>query len=167
MAASFSWVIPGRAWTPEPMAVSSVQAAREAAWAWYHSVFSVDSELGSHDSTPVVVDHSAVEEELDELGADIQDEAVLEQPTTPTTLPDTPPSTPSPSLSPKVQQGKSVYIAGYTCRRISTHRTGKGSPYGHDKNHTPAELPDTLPDADKHWSLESEANRRWHPLQGR
>ena len=164
-ATSFSWVIPGRAWTPEPMEVASDEEAEERAWAWYHSVFGISAELEDDFTASAPVLH--IDMSSDE-GTDVaEDAAVLEVPTTPThstTLitPTTPTS--SPATSPTL-----------------THRTGCGGQYDssdedegqrtparpgtHSKAVHQTELPDTLPALYKHWSLAPAECRAWHPLE--
>ena len=117
-SSSFSWVIPGRAWTPEPILVNSAAEAEAYAWSWYHSLFHIDiidTELTDGTTTATPID-SALHEQPHEA----EDEDVLEMLTIPTTHP------------------KTVY------------RT---------------ELPDTLPDLPKHWSLAPVESLGWRPLQ--
>ena len=172
MGTCFTWLVPGRVWTPSPHSVSSEQEARDHALAWYNKAFpaAADDELNTTVAVPALDAQETEEKEEDE--ADKEND----EPT---------------------QMNKSIYVDGYTCtgcswapggtagsdgqmaRRMSTHGGKNSGQYGYDQDHRgkriplcpntssfektthKTRLPESLPHARKHWSVE----RAWRPLR--
>ena len=155
LVTSFSWVIPGRAWTPEPMVVQSDQEAKARVWSWYHSVFGVEAELVSDSSATAPVRHIDALNADEAVVDDTEDADVLDEPDTPTSQPDTPPAPSTPTASPAPSS------PGTPTRRLSETPSPKQAP----SPKAQAELPSTMPGLYAHWSLQPAEARVWHPLQ--
>ena len=129
---SFSWVIPGRPWTPEPLTFDSVAAAQEYAWAWYRRTF---ADTDNDDLTTTAIPIDTIEDVVEETpdfeeeeesattdtddGATEEDEAEgneEEDGEEEQEEDDEPPPTKRPKMTAQsVQAGQSVCVIGYSC----------------------------------------------------